>query len=166
MLVHDVFDLPQLGVVHHQVHPAGIVPEEPGPRAPASDVCADDHRPAPAVEHAQESVVVFEFEFIFPLHAAADGHPVDDRLAERIVVGVEFHRGPKPAVSQDAAVIEPYGPRGAGCEGYEIDDYQREEGIRAPYPGHPHQEDEEVVSETAAARASAPLLAVISHSSG
>ena len=34
------------------------------------------------------------------------------------------------------------------------------------YSGHLHQQDEEIVPETAAARASAPLFAVISHSSG
>ena len=166
MFLHDAFDLPVFGVVHHQVHLAGVVPEEPGPRAPASDVCADDHRPAPAVEHAQESVVVFEFEFVFSLHAAADSHPVDDRLPERIVVGVELHRRVQPAVSQDAAVIEPYGPRGAGCERDEVDDYQREESVRGAYSEHVHQEDEETVSERSAARASAPPFVVICHSSG
>ena len=99
------------------MHFAGVVAEEPGPRAPAADVRADDHRAAPAVEQTQESVVILEFEFIPVRHAAADGHPVDDGLPQRVIVGIEFDRRAEDAVTEYAAVIEPDGPRGAGSKG-------------------------------------------------
>ena len=166
VLVHDVFDPPVFGVVHHEVHFAGVVAEEPGPRAPAADVRADDHRAAPAVEQTQESVVILEFELVPVRHAAADGHPVDDGLPQRVIVGIEFDRRAEDAVTEYAAVIEPDGPRGAGCERDEVDDYQREESVRGAYSEHVHQEDEETVSERSAARASAPPFVVICHSSG
>lgn len=86
VLVHDVFDPPVFGIVHHEVHPEGVVAEEPGPRAPAADVRADDHRAAPAVEQTQESVVILELELVPVRHAAADGHPVDDGLPQRVIV--------------------------------------------------------------------------------
>ena len=80
------------------------------------------------------------------VHAAADGHPVDDGLPQRVIVGIEFDRRAEDAVTEYAAVID---GRGGRVRKDEVDDTSED----AAYSEHVHQEDEETVSERSAARA-------------